>query len=497
MSLSIKWRLITLSLAAVLAVLTVGGTGYYAFNSINESLDAANDNTIPAIKILGNLSYQFSRLRIADARHIMESDIVEKKNTEKLIKDRQQKVLQLAADYEPLITSQKGREIYQHLQEGIQTYFALENQFMEASNSSKTDLAMSLFKEKMKNTFDSTTANLDELTSRKEQNAAEDAQAAVIMKSRILWAMGIITCLAIASIVFLSTTILRSVMAGLKELGRCLESLARLDLRTTAHIQQNDEIGSALGLYNSTLVKLQGVISDTKDASSSVSSASNQLSSTMNTIAAATEEQSAALSEIASAVEETSSSAHAVREKTQQSVTSTEGVAGEFKIAADSLKELQESADGIEEARGVIQNISEQTNLLALNAAIEAARAGDAGRGFAVVADEVRKLASSTGVSTQQITERIAKLKEAVEKTSSSLARAVSLMGNVKENSQSMIGSVSEQTAAIEQISRSVQEFRTQMNDMVRGINESREASVSLSSTAIELSSTAGQFATH
>lgn len=44
-----------------------------------------------------------------------------------------------------------------------------------------------------------------------------------------------------------------------------------------------------------------------------------------------------------------------------------------------------ESAEKIEVASQMIQNIADQTNLLALNAAIEAARAGEAGRGFAVL----------------------------------------------------------------------------------------------------------------
>ena len=111
---------------------------------------------------------------------------------------------------------------------------------------------------------------------------------------------------------------------------------------------------------------------------------------------------------------------------------------------SDSVYEIilsnNESAEKIENASGMIQNIADQTNLLALNAAIEAARAGEAGRGFAVVADEIRKLAEQSNSFTKEIKDIIAELKHksqfAVDTTVQSKEIAENQAQSVKETEE-------------------------------------------------------------
>ena len=67
------------------------------------------------------------------------------------------------------------------------------------------------------------------------------------------------------------------------------------------------------------------------------------------------------------------------------------------------LKELEASANQMQEVIRVITKIARKSNLLSLNASIEAARVGEHGRAFSVVATEMKKLAEDSAQEAQKI----------------------------------------------------------------------------------------------
>lgn len=111
---------------------------------------------------------------------------------------------------------------------------------------------------------------------------------------------------------------------------------------------------------------------------------------------------------------------------------------------------LQDTSERMASMLGVIQGISEQTNLLALNAAIEAARAGEAGRGFAVVADEVRQLSIRTSSATVEIR---------------------TMLGNLQQTSNAMLGRVGDSVVATAQMTGHAEHVQQE----VHGLAESME----------------------
>ncbi|MGP4686738.1 methyl-accepting chemotaxis protein [Agrobacterium pusense] len=493
---TIRAKLLTLALTSILSILAISGVGYYGFSQLETVISKANTDTIPTLISSGRMSLDLARLRMADAQYLREPHKDDRLHFERQTTETLSQLAQTQKAYELLSSLPDESKVYEEFKTALATYVAQKPSFVSLVEDGKLEEATTLFDGVMKTAYDNALISMQTIVQMNSDAAATRAADANIIENKlsILMLTNVLVAIFIAAALLIA--ILRSVLRGLSELGRCLSALSQLDLRANAIVSSQDEIGRSLTMYNDTLGKLKIVIARTKESSSTVSAASSELSSTMDTLTTATGHQAIALSEIASAIEETSSSALSVKDRTEQSVRATDDAAEEFNTANESLKELQSSTLGIEEARGVIHDISEQINLLALNAAIEAARAGDAGRGFAVVADEVRKLANSTNDSTQQIAERIARLQGSVDRITASLSRSFKLVEGVKDNGRLMLGSVTEQTAAIDQISSSMQSFQNQMNGMVLSIQEAKLASSGLSETAVELSDTAVKFNT-
>lgn len=124
-------------------------------------------------------------------------------------------------------------------------------------------------------------------------------------------------------------------------------------------------------------------------------------------------------------------------------------------IIAKQTNTTNESALKINDATKLITSIAEETNLLSLNASIEAARAGEQGRGFAVVAAEIQKLAEQSNESAKHIEEIIQELIVDSE-------RAVETMFDVKE--------------IIRAQSEHVEQTDVAFNNITDGVNNSIEA---------------------
>ncbi len=240
-----------------------------------------------------------------------------------------------------------------------------------------------------------------------------------------------------------------------------------------------------------------------EEIAGAASSATSQLSAQVGQSSQGVGRQSQRMAEIATAMDQMNATVLEVAKNASQAAEATEharrnaqdgaaivgrmvsgmGTVQELSLGLKSdMAELDVQVQGIGKIMNVITDIADQTNLLALNAAIEAARAGDAGRGFAVVADEVRKLAEKTMSATKQVHDAITAIQEGAHRNAEGVEQAVRAIGEVtvlardsgkalstivslvdaaSDQVRSIAASSEEQSAASEQINRSVEEVNS------------------------------------
>lgn len=211
------------------------------------------------------------------------------------------------------------------------------------------------------------------------------------------------------------------------------------------------------------------------EASSAVSHVSEQASA-MTRLAQGMASSVANVTEqcqgVAAAAHQAMASATSVTAATQQFSASIQEVSQQLGVARSvtsatvetsertrlAVANLAQAVDKIGDVANIISEIADQTNLLALNATIEAARAGEAGRGFAVVASEVKSLSSQTARSTEEIRRHVAGIQEVMRETSTVVAEIGKQIASVDEGSTVIAAAMEEQSAAILEIARHVDE---------------------------------------
>ncbi len=225
----------------------------------------------------------------------------------------------------------------------------------------------------------------------------------------------------------------------------------------------SNELGAASEELAATAQQMSSNSQSAQEEANSAAKLSNQVSENVRGIATNTEEMAATVKDISLKASETSK------------------ISGEASKAADNSTDLiNELGKASEEIGGVIKlisSIAQQTNLLALNATIEAARAGESGKGFSVVANEVKELANQTASATDQITQRINRIKEVSKISVQSIKEISEIISKVNENASLTATATEEQAATTNEVSMMIDGARKGVEEIVNVIETTAKLS--------------------
>lgn len=327
-----------------------------------------------------------------------------------------------------------------------------------------------------------------------EKKSNSNAQFAMIL---LVIAGAVPTIIAL----ILAVVIVRSITVPLGETCKTLDAMKSADLTQLCKVDSKDEIGKMADALNVTIGTLRAIVREISTYSQTLNSnsgtlqvlseqlaqdagnltdrskvaagASEKTSQNTKSISTSADIMSESVNTVATAIEEMSAS---IKDVAQNCLRESQ-IATSANVRAQSMKQVMEklgnSALQINKVIDVIDTIASQTNLLALNATIEAASAGVAGKGFAVVANEVKLLAKKTGEATQSIKGLIQQLQSDTSSAQIGIKEIVAVIRDIDDISQTIVGSVEQQSAAVAEISRTISGSRVAAAGIAQNVGES------------------------
>jgi methyl-accepting chemotaxis protein len=332
------------------------------------------------------------------------------------------------------------------------------------------------------------------------QSAAIAAQAAADGQRATLVSLALMVVVCAAGL-FGGVLFSRAITRPINQAVDVARGVAAGDLSLHIDTQGQDETAQLMVSLKHMQASLAAVVSNVRQNSESVATASAQIAQGNLDLSQRTEQQASALQETAASMEQlgftVKQNADNARQANQLAQgASTVAVKGGEVVGqvVETMKGINDSSKKIADIISVIDGIAFQTNILALNAAVEAARAGEQGRGFAVVASEVRSLAQRSAAAAKEIKSLIGISVERVEEGTGLVDQAGTTMTDIVTSIKrvtDIMGEISaasnQQSAGVAQVGEAVKDMDQATQQNAALVEESAAAAESLRGQAQQL----------
>jgi methyl-accepting chemotaxis protein len=500
-NLKISTRL-TATLALLVAVmLAIAGTAWWQMKAIHEVTHEITSNWLPSVERVNQMNTSTSDFRIAEFQHVLNTDEAAMAGIEKTMA----KVL---ADFEEdhqayiqLISSAEERQLYNDFAAEWKQYLALHDKVLALSRQNQNAEAKALLEGDSRKLFDSSSAKLMklvELNSAGAKTSTADAdQAFATARNSLLAGLGLALLLAAAAGVWL----VRSITRPLNQALEAADRVAAGDLTGHIDTSSEDETGQVLRALERMQTSLAKVVSEVRQNSESVATASAQIAQGNQDLSGRTEEQASALQQTAATMEELGTTVRHNADSANQASQLAQGASSVAMQGGEvvgrvvsTMKGITDSSRKIGDIISVIDGIAFQTNILALNAAVEAARAGEQGRGFAVVAGEVRTLAQRSAEAAREIktlinhsVEQVEQGTVLVDQAGKTMDEIVGSIRRVTDIVAEIASASSEQSTGVQQVGEAVGQMDQATQQNAALVEESAAAAESLKGQAMQL----------